>query len=53
MRTATLREYEALEDEEQREASRLMVVDPPTLLKEDGTTIPIQRPGECAGVARL
>jgi hypothetical protein len=53
MRTAALREYEALEDEERREAGRLMVIDPSTLLREDGTTIPPVRSGSGAGVARL
>jgi hypothetical protein len=54
IRTADLREYKALEDEERREAGRrLTVVDPPTLLREHGTTIPPQRSGIGAGVARL
>jgi hypothetical protein len=46
--------YEAIEDEERREARRKFVeVHPPALLREDGTTIPPQRSGIGAGVARL
>jgi hypothetical protein len=54
MRTAALREHEALEDKERREAGwRFTVVHPPTLLREYGTTMPPQRYGIRAGVARL
>jgi hypothetical protein len=54
MRTAAFREYEVFEDEERREAGRKLVeVLPPALLREDGTTIPPQRSGIGAGVARL
>jgi hypothetical protein len=54
MRTKALREYEAPEDEERREAGRKLVeVHPPTLLMEDGTTIPPQRLRTDAGVAWL
>jgi hypothetical protein len=53
MRTAALREYEALEDEERREAGRSRLVNRPMLLREDGTTIPPQRSGGSADVARL
>jgi hypothetical protein len=54
MRTAVLREYEALEDEERREAGpKFVEVRPPTLLREDGTTITPQRSGSGAGVERL
>jgi hypothetical protein len=54
MRTSALREYEALDDEERREASRKLVeVHPPTLLREDGTTRPLRRSVGSAGVARL
>jgi hypothetical protein len=53
MRTAVLREYGALEDEERREAGRLVEVHPLALFREHGTTIPPQRSGRGAGVARL